>query len=80
MTGGVGNKTSGDHPTALLRSAKILRRVLEIWGVLMLLRLQGKPSAKGDGKNSQKENNDNDNNNSSLDYLIYVKLCDLVFL
>ena len=55
-TGGFGNQRSRDHPnySALLRSARILRRVLENSGDLLSLRLQGKPSANAGWKNSQK--------------------------
>ena len=37
--------------TTLLRTATILRRVLETWGDLLSLRLQWKPSANADVKN-----------------------------
>ena len=37
--------------TALLRSARILRRVLETWGDLLSLKIQWKPSANADVKN-----------------------------
>ena len=40
--------------TALLRSAKILRRILETWGDLLSLKLQRKPSANAGVKNSQR--------------------------
>ena len=36
--------------TALLRTARILRRVLETWGDLLLLKLQRKPWANTDVK------------------------------
>ena len=39
--------------TALLRTARILRRVLETWGDLLSLKLQWKPSANTDMKNSK---------------------------
>ena len=39
--------------TALLRSTRIPRRALETWGNLLFLKLQGKPSANADVKNSQ---------------------------
>ena len=43
--------------TALLRTARILRRVLETWGDLLSLKLQWKPSANTDVKNSRGVNN-----------------------
>ena len=46
-------KTSCDHP-ALLRSARILNRVLETWGDLLSLKLQKKTSANAGVKNSPK--------------------------
>ena len=42
------------QPTALLRTARILRRVLETWGDLLSQRLQWKSSANADVKNSNK--------------------------
>ena len=45
--------------TALLRTARILRRVLETWGDLLSLKLQWKPSANTDVKNSRGVNNNN---------------------
>ena len=49
---------------ALLRTARILRRVPETWRDLLSLRLQKRPSAKTDVKNSQGVYN---NNNSDTD-------------
>ena len=40
------------QPTALLRSARILRSVLEAWGHLLSLKPQWKPSVFADMKNS----------------------------
>ena len=51
--------------TALLRSARILRRVLETCGDLLSLKLQRKTSAKTDVKNSKGVNNNNNNNNDN---------------
>ena len=59
-TGVLGNKrTSGTiQTTALLRSARVLGRVLETWGDLLSLRLQWKSSANVSVKNSLKRKND----------------------
>ena len=55
--------------TALLRSARILRRVLETWGNLMSLKSRERPSVKADGKLSRSNNNNNNNNiNYSCNY------------
>ena len=43
--------------TALLRTARILRWVLETWGDLLSLKLQWKPSVNTDVKNSKGVNN-----------------------
>ena len=48
----VGGRVETIQTTALLRTTRILRRVLEAWGDLLLLRLQWKPSANADVKNS----------------------------
>ena len=37
----VGDRVETIHTTALLKTARILRRVLETWGVLLSLNLQG---------------------------------------
>ena len=53
--------------TALLRSARILRRVLETWGELLFnAKYSEKPSANADVKNSKRVNNNNDNNNKNV--------------
>ena len=49
---GVGRRVETIQKTALLRTARILRRVLETWGDLLSLRLQWKSSANADVKNS----------------------------
>ena len=38
----VGGRVETIQPTALLRTARILRRALETWGDLLSLKLQGK--------------------------------------
>ena len=45
--------------TAFLRTARILRRVLETWGDFLSLKLQWKPLANTDVKNSRGVNNNN---------------------
>ena len=55
-TGGLGNKGRVEtiQTTALLKSARILRRVFQIWEDLLSLKFQWKPSANAGVKNSQK--------------------------
>ena len=48
----VGGRVETIQTTTSLRTARILRRVLETWGDLQSLKLQWKPSANDDGKNS----------------------------
>ena len=48
----VGGWVETIQTTALLKTARILRRVLETWGDLLSLNLQWKPSAYADVKNS----------------------------
>ena len=47
----VGGRVETIQTTALLKTARILRRVLEIWGDLLSLKLQWKTSALADVKN-----------------------------
>ena len=54
--------------TALLRSVRIRRRVLETWWDLLSLRLSEKLSANAGGKNS---NNNNNNNNNRTCKIVY---------
>ena len=61
----VGGRVETIQTTALLSTARILRRVLETWGDLLLLKLHEKPSANTDVKNSKGVNNNNNNNNNS---------------
>ena len=58
-----GGRVDTIQTTALWRTARILRIVLETWGDLLSLRLQEKPSANADVKSSN--NNDNNNNKTS---------------
>ena len=51
--------------TALLRSARILRRILETWEDLLSLKLQWKTSGNADGKISQRNNNNDNNSNDN---------------
>ena len=51
--------------TALLRTTRILRRVLESWGDLLSLKTSEKLSAKTDRNISQQVNNNNNNNNNN---------------
>ena len=46
-----GGRAETIQTTALLKTARILRRVLETWEDLMSINLQGKPSAYADVKN-----------------------------
>ena len=55
----VGGRVETIQKTAFLRTARILRRVLETWGDLLSLKLQWKPSANTDVKNSRWVNNNN---------------------
>ena len=55
----VGGQVETIQMTALLRTARILRRVLETRGDLPSLKLQGKPSANTDVKNYKRVNNNN---------------------
>ena len=48
----VGWRVETIQTTALLRTARILRRVLETWGHLLSLSSSEKPSANADVKNS----------------------------
>ena len=48
----VGGRVESIQTKALLKTAKILRRVLKTWGDLLSLNLQWKPSAYADVKNS----------------------------
>ena len=48
----VGGRVETIQTTALLKTARILRRVQETSGDLLSLNLQGKPSAYADVKNS----------------------------
>ena len=52
-----GGRIETIQTTALLRTARILRRILETWGDLLSLKLQWKPSANTDVKNSKGVNN-----------------------
>ena len=73
----VGWREETIQTTALLGTARILRRVLETWGDLLSLKLQWKPSAKTDVKNSQGVNdNYNFNCKSKEDFLVAGK-CNL---
>ena len=48
----VGRRVETNQMTALLRTARILRQVLETWEDLLSLRSSEKPSANADVKNS----------------------------
>ena len=54
--------------TTLLKTARILWRVLETWGDLLSLNLQWKPSAYADVKNYN-DNNDNKQKERKLAFL-----------
>ena len=53
----VGKRVETIQTTAMLRTARILRQVLETWGDLLSLKSQWKPSANTDVKNSKGLNN-----------------------
>ena len=53
----VGGQVETIQMTTLLRTARILRRVLETWGDSLSLKLQRKPISYTDGKNSKEVNN-----------------------
>ena len=57
----VGGRVETIQTAAMLRKARILRRVLETCGDLLSLKLQEKPSANTDVKNPKGVNNNNDN-------------------
>ena len=61
----VGRRVETIQTTALPRTARIMRQVLETWGDLLSLKFQWKPSANTDVKNSKGV--DNNNNNMYLD-------------
>ena len=54
----VGDRVETIQTTELLKTARILRRVLEIWGDLLSLNLQWNTISKTNVKNSQGVNND----------------------
>ena len=58
----VGGRVETIQTTALLRTVRILRRVLETWGDLLSLKLQWKTIT--DVKHSKGVNNDNNDNNN----------------
>ena len=61
----IGGQVETIQTTALLRTARILRRVLETWGDLLSLK-SVKLSVNTDVKNSKGVNNNNNNNNNKL--------------
>ena len=64
----VGRRVETIQTTASLKTARIQRRVLETWRELLSLKLQWKPSANADEKNSKRVyNNNNYSNNNNLD-------------
>ena len=58
----IGGRVETIQTTALLRTARILRQVLETWGDLLSLSYSEKPSANTDVKNSKGVNNNNNSN------------------
>ena len=56
----VGGRVETIQTTALLKTARIPRRVLETWGDLLSLYRQWKPSDVADVKNSNNNNNNTD--------------------
>ena len=59
----IGGRVETIQTTALLRTARILRRVLETWGDLLSLKLQCQTSVNAYVKNSKRVYNNNNNNN-----------------
>ena len=59
----VGGRIETIQMTALLRTFRILRKVLETWGDLLSPKPQRKPSANIDVKSSKGVNNNNNNDN-----------------
>ena len=65
----VGGRVETIQTTALLRTARILRKVLETWADLLSLNSSERPSANTDIKNSKGvNNNNNDYYHSELAY------------
>ena len=70
----VGVRVETIQTTALLRTARILRRVLDTRGDLLSLKLQRKPPVNVDVKNNKGENttttttNNNNNNNNNMSF------------
>ena len=62
----VGGQVETIQTTALIRTARILRRVLETGGDLLSLKVQWKTSANTDVKNTKGVNNNNNNNNNNI--------------
>ena len=61
----VGGQVETIQTTALLRSARILRRVLEIWGDLLSFQLQWKTICRNWCEKTRKGVNNNNNNNNN---------------
>ena len=70
----VGGRVETFQMTALLRTARILRRVLKTWGDCCHSNSGEKPSANADVKNSKRVNNNNNDNNIKIiiDRNIYI--------
>ena len=65
----VGGRVETIQTTALLKTARILRRVPETWGDLLSSNSSEKPSANTDVKNSKGVNKNNNNNKNNLGIL-----------
>ena len=65
----IGRRVETIQTRALLRTARILRRVLETWGSLLSLKLSVKPSVNADVKNSKGVSNNNKNNFNTRVYM-----------
>ena len=72
----VGGRVETIQTTALLRTARIVRRVLETWEDLLSLKRQWKTVTNADVKNSQGLNNNND----YTDHLISARRLDLIII
>ena len=58
----IGGRVETIQTTALLRTARILRRVMETWRTCCHSNSSVKPSVNADVKNSKREYNNNNNN------------------
>ena len=74
----VGGRVENIQTTALLRTARILRRVLETWGNLLSPSSSEKPSANADGKNSNESKKRNNDKEMQIRKVLHKKVLDTV--